>query len=149
MKKVVGLFLVILVSTVSVFANNNGKHQRGERGGDPSKRYEKIVADLNLNEKQAADFQKIESDYRTKVKAERDKANTDRKKVREQMNTLRTQKDSDIKKLLTEEQYQKYQQFTQKKQNRQGKPGKSGRNAKQGKPCKEKKGTCDSCPTKG
>lgn len=149
MKKVVGLFLVILVSTVSVFANNNGKHQRGERGGDPSKRCEKIVADLNLNEKQAADFQKIESDYSARIKAEREKANTDREKVREQMNTLRIKKDSDIKKILTDEQYQKYQQFVQQNQNRKGKSGKSGRNAKQGKTCKENKGSCNSCPTKG
>ena len=130
MKKVVGLFLVIIVSTVSVFANNDSK-QRGERGGDPAKRSEKMAADLNLNEKQIADFQKIETEYRAKVKAEREKADKERDKVREQMNELRTKKEADIKKILTDEQYQKYQEMAQKKQNRKGQ---DSRSCKQGKP---------------
>ena len=54
MKKVIGLCLVLLISSVSVFAQD-GK-RRTKKGGDPAQRCEKMIADLKLNEKQAARF---------------------------------------------------------------------------------------------
>lgn len=67
MKKVIGLCLVLLISSVSVFAQDG---KRGaKKGGDPAQRCEKMIADLKLDEKQAADFRKVEAEFRDKMKA--------------------------------------------------------------------------------
>ena len=64
MKKVIGLCLVLLISSVSVFAQDG---KRGaKKGGDPAQRCEKMIADLKLDEKQAADFRKVEAEFREK-----------------------------------------------------------------------------------
>ena len=103
MKKVIGLCLVLLISSVSVFAQDG---KRGaKKGGDPAQRCEKMIADLKLDEKQAADFRKVEAEFRDKMKAERKQADWDRRKMREKMMSLR---DAEMKKILTEDQYKQY-----------------------------------------
>ena len=106
MKKVIGLCLVLLVSSVSVFAQS-GKRS-AKKGGDPAQRCEKMIADLKLNEKQAADFRKVEAEFRDKMKAEKKQADSDRQKMREKMTTMRNDRDAEIKKILTEDQYKQY-----------------------------------------
>lgn len=54
MKKVIGLCLVVLLSSTSVFARENRRMDK--RKMDPSARCEKMVADLKLDEKQAVEF---------------------------------------------------------------------------------------------
>ena len=106
MKKVIGLCLVLLISSVSVFAQSG---KRGaKKGGDPAQRCEKMIADLKLDEKQAVDFRKVETEFREKMKAERKQTESDRQKMREKMNTMRNDRDAQIKKILTEEQYKQY-----------------------------------------
>lgn len=106
MKKVIGLCLVILISSVSVFAQEG---KRGaKKGGDPAQRCEKMIADLKLDEKQAADFRKVEAEFREKMKAERKQADSDRRKMREKMMTMRNERDAEMKKILTEDQYKQY-----------------------------------------
>lgn len=51
MKKVIGLCLVVLLSSTSVFARENRRMDK--RKMDPSARCEKMIADLKLDEKQA------------------------------------------------------------------------------------------------
>ncbi len=106
MKKVIGLCLVLLVSSVSVFAQS-GKRS-AKKGGDPAQRCEKMIADLKLDEKQAADFRKVEAEFRDKMKAERKQADWDRRKMREKMMSLRDDRDAEMKKILTEDQYKQY-----------------------------------------
>ena len=48
-----------------------------------------MIADLKLDEKQAADFRKVEAEFRDKMKAERKQADLDRRKMREKMMSLR------------------------------------------------------------
>ena len=106
MKKVIGLCLVLLISSVSVFAQDD---KRGaKKGGDPAQRCEKMIADLKLDEKQAADFRKVEAEFRDKMKAERKQADLDRRKMREKMMSLRDDRDAEMKKILTEDQYKQY-----------------------------------------
>lgn len=101
MKKVIGLCLVLLISSVSVFAQDG---KRGaKKGGDPAQRCEKMIADLKLDEKQAADFRKVEAEFRDKMKAERKQADLDRRKMREKMMSLRDDRDAEMKKILTED----------------------------------------------
>ena len=101
MKKVIGLCLVLLISSVSVFAQD-GK-RRTKKGGDPAQRCEKMIA-----EKQAVDFRKVEAEFRDKMKAERKQADSDRRKMREKMITMRNDRDAEMKKILTEDQYKQY-----------------------------------------
>ena len=106
MKKVIGLCLVVLLSSTSVFARENRRMDK--RKMDPSARCEKMIADLKLDEKQAADFRKVEAEFRDKMKAERKQADLDRRKMREKMMSLRDDRDAEMKKILTEDQYKQY-----------------------------------------
>lgn len=121
MKKVLGLFLVILISTVSVYAQ---KGKRDGKGGDPAQRCEKIIAELKLDEKQAADFRKMDAEFREKIKAEREKADSDREKMREKMISVRKDMKAEVKKILTDEQYQQYQQLFEKQRSDASRKGK-------------------------
>lgn len=57
----------------------------------------KMIADLKLDEKQAADFRKVEAEFRDKMKAERKQADWDRRKMREKMMSLRDDRDAEMK----------------------------------------------------
>lgn len=57
----------------------------------------KMIADLKLDEKQAADFRKVEAEFRDKMKAERKQADLDRRKMREKMMSLRDDRDAEMK----------------------------------------------------
>ncbi|RHJ82377.1 hypothetical protein [Parabacteroides sp. AM08-6] len=105
MKKVIGLLLVVLISTVTVFAQNG---KSGEKREDPSKRMEKMITELKLDKKQAADFRKISKKYQEKMVEARKEAGDDRQKMREKMITMRDERNAEIKKILTEEQYKQY-----------------------------------------
>ena len=59
-----------------------------------------MIADLKLDEKQAADFRKVEAEFRDKMKAERKQADLDRRKMREKMMSLRDDRDAEMKKIL-------------------------------------------------
>ena len=82
MKKVIGLCLVLLISSVSVFCprwQTRCKKKEVIRHNV----VKKMIADLKLDEKQAADFRKVEAEFRDKMKAERKQADLDRRKMRE------------------------------------------------------------------
>ena len=106
MKKVIGLCLVLLISSVSVFAQ--GGKRSAKKGGDPAQRCEKMIADLKLDEKQAADFRRVEAEFRDKMEAERKQLDSDRQKMREKMTAMRNDRDAEMKKILTEDQYKQY-----------------------------------------
>ena len=119
MKKVIGLFLVILISSTTVFAQSGNR--QGKKG-DPSKRSEKMIEELKLNDKQAAEFCKVEADFKDQMTKEREAVKEDRQKMREKMTAMRTEKDAQIKSILTDEQYKLYQE----KQKKADSPRKKG-----------------------
>lgn len=94
MKKVIGLCLVLLISSVSVFAQDG---KRGAKKEVIRHNVVKMIADLKLDEKQAADFRKVEAEFRDKMKAERKQADLDRRKMREKMMSLRDDRDAEMK----------------------------------------------------
>lgn len=119
MKKVLGLCMVILLSSVSLFARDNKRHDRPRVDRDPAKRFEQVAAELKLDEKQKAELQKINEKYQAQataqrevMKAEREKQleamKAEREKRHEKMLAVREQKNAEIKKVLTDEQYQQY-----------------------------------------
>ena len=119
MKKVIGLFLVILISSTTVFAQSGNR--QGKKG-DPSKRSEKMIEELKLNDKQAAEFRKVEADFKDQMTKEREAVKEDRQKMREKMTAMRTEKDAQIKSILTDEQYK----LDQEKQKKADSPRKKG-----------------------
>lgn len=119
MKKVIGLCLVIVLSSVSVFARDGKRMDK--RNDDSSKRYERMVESLKLDEKQAVEFRKINQEFADKMKVEREKAKVVRDKKRAEMTAMRTERDAQLKKVLTEEQYKLYQEkMAAKKIHRKG-----------------------------
>lgn len=128
MKKVLGLFLVILFCSVSMYAQ---KGKRDGKMGDPSKRMEQMITDLKLNDKQAADFRKIQQDFMDKMRKERDEIQkdmqNDRSKMREKMDKMREDRDAEIKKILTEDQYNQYLEKQKQQQARASRKGNGGR----------------------
>ena len=107
MKKVIGLFLVILLCSTTAFAQ--GGNRQGNRV-DPAKRSEKMIEALKLDDKQAAEFRKVEADFRAQMIKEREAAKDDREKMREKMSTMISEKDAAIKKILTDDQYTLYKE---------------------------------------
>jgi len=108
MKKVLGLCAVILLSSVSVFAQGKEQGNRKIREKDNSKRIERMAEELKLSDSQVADLQKINSDFKEKMNAERDVMKAEREKQREKMIAMKTQHNEEIKNILSEEQYKLY-----------------------------------------
>lgn len=118
MKKVIGLCLVILLSSVSAFARDN--HKRTDKKADPSKRCERMISELKLDEKQAAEFRKINDEFTQKAQKEREEVKSAREKQREKMMAIREDRNAQMKKFLTDEQYKLYteKQQSHKKQHK-------------------------------
>lgn len=114
MKKVIGLFLVILICSTTVFAQSGNR--QGKKG-DPSKRSERMIEELKLDDKQATEFRKVEADFRAQMEKEREAVKEDRSKMREKMTAMRTEKESQIKNILSDEQYKLYQEKQKKADN--------------------------------
>lgn len=108
MKKIIGLSLVMLVSSVSLFAQSAERSRRGTREIDPEKRCERMISKLQLDEKQAADFKKLNEKYAQQMTKEREAMKAEREKQQTKMLAMRDAHDKDVKKLLTEEQYKQY-----------------------------------------
>lgn len=110
MKKVFALGLLILATTVSAFAFD-GVQQDSKKRPDPAERMNKIVKELNLNEKQTKDFKKVNEEFVEKMKKEREANKEDKGKAREAMAAAQKDRNAKIKKILTEEQYKKFEEM--------------------------------------
>ena len=106
MKKVIGLCLVVLLSSTSVFARENRRMDK--RKMDPSARCE------------AVEFRKLQKEYMEKAQKEREAMKAEREKQREKMLAMREDKNAQMKKILTEEQYKQYLEKQQPKGNKHG-----------------------------
>ncbi|MCD7932431.1 MAG: DUF4890 domain-containing protein [Tannerellaceae bacterium] len=115
MKKIVGLCLVVLMSTASLFAQDG---RRGQRDFDPTERIEKTIRDLNLNDDQAAQYRAIEKEYADRWKTDRERMDgnredreqmrADMEKRREEMERMQNEKHERVKQILTDDQYKRY-----------------------------------------
>lgn len=110
MKKVFALGLLLLATTVSVFAQEGSKQDNRKRM-TPEERMEKVTKDLALNEKQTKDFKKINQEFTETMKKQRESGEKDQKKAREAMEKARKDRNDKIKKVLTEEQYKKFEEM--------------------------------------
>lgn len=102
-KQILSLVVALLFGSTVCMAQNP---QKGRM--DREKRMEKMITDLGLNEKQAKDFKAAMDEMRP---AKRD---SKERPSREEMLKKRTEVETKIKSILTEEQYKKYKEMRQK-----------------------------------
>ncbi len=114
MKKIIGLSLVaFLLSTVSVFAQDGRRD--GKRAADHTQRWEQTVRDLNLNENQAAEYRRIENQYKDRLYKDNDNrkdwenlTQEQRDKHRQEMERVMDERNNEVKKILSDDQYRNY-----------------------------------------
>lgn len=113
-KKNILLVFALIVSMLS-FAQKpqggqNGSSQRQRMSPeDMSKRQtERMVKQLKLDEAQTVKVQAINLDFSEKMKTAFESAQDDRSSMRSKMETIRNEKNAELKTVLTEEQYKKY-----------------------------------------
>jgi len=73
--------------------------------------YATMKKDLSLTDAQLNGIKKIETEYRTKMQAAREKADGDRDKMREEFTKLRTEQNAKVKPLISAEQFKKYEEM--------------------------------------
>lgn len=122
MKKVISLFLVMLLSSATIFAQETKDESKS---GNSKTMYERMISELKLDAKQAEEFRKINEDFRAEMQRERGDLKEDRKAQFEKMKTLREDRDKKLKSVLTEEQFKQFQekQKSMRKGPRGDKPG--------------------------
>ena len=133
----------ILAAALLVMWTVAAQAQRGEspRGGDPTQRAEmqtKMMVDsLSLSNKQGEKVKDINLKYANKQKEMRQaNAEGDWEQMRTKMTALRTEQDTELKTLLTQEQYDRWQKIAAEQFQRRGGP-----NGGDGKGQKGKKGS--------
>lgn len=119
MKKVIGLCLVMVLSSASLFAQDG---RRGDKKMDRTQRCERMISELKLNPTQAAEVRKLHEDFIKESEKERAEMNAFRDKQREKMKARAAEMNAQLKKILTDEQYKLYQEKMQFK----GKKHRSG-----------------------
>ena len=119
-------FIVTCLLTFSFMVSaQQGGGMRQQTPEQREARYEQAKKDLGLNDKQFADYKKIEEETFTKRQALMQNAGGGGFD-REAINKLQTDQNAKMKAALTADQYKKYEE--QQTQRRQGGPGGGGGN---------------------
>lgn len=108
MKKVFGLCLVLCLSSSSLFANESFQSDKQKA------RCERMIKELNLNEKQADEFREIHFEYSEKIREKHKEMLMKRKETKEKLREMRNEKNDEMKKIMTDEQYKRYQKIMEK-----------------------------------
>lgn len=112
MRKVLVMLLIVALGGVSAYAQQN-QEERRQRMEEMNKR---IATDLKLDEKQTADFKQINDKYQKKMDEQRASmqgGQVDRDAMRETMQKMNEERNADMKKIMTDEQFKKYQEAMQ------------------------------------
>lgn len=120
MKKLIGLFLILFLSSTVLIAQEN---RTARRGADMKAMQERMISELKLDEKQADEYQKISDEFRSKMQSEREKMGGDRQAMFEKMKTLRAERDEKLKAVLSEEQFKQLQEKEKQMQGNRGPRG--------------------------
>ena len=106
MKKVIGLCLAVSLCSTTLFAENEFQGNRNNE--NRASRCEKIIRELKLNDKQAAEFREIHQEFSEKMREEREDIKKDRREARGKILEMREERNVKMKKVLTQEQYRQY-----------------------------------------
>lgn len=99
----------ILAFAPSAFSQSEQQHkgQGGPGGGEREPDYAKLKTDLSLTDDQVTSWKALDTQYKTKFDELKKSTATEEEK-RTKMKELRTAKEADLKKILSDEQYTKY-----------------------------------------
>jgi Spy/CpxP family protein refolding chaperone len=89
--------------------NGQGQHGNGngQNGGGREMDYDKLKTDLSLTDAQVSSMKDLDSQYKTKMETLRKDTSLSEEDKKTKMQELRKSKEADLKKILSEEQYQK------------------------------------------
>ena len=110
---------IFLVTCLMAFAFMVSAQQGGPRQQTPeqiAERQAQMKKDLNLNDKQFADYKKIDEEYQKKMQAARQGGNFDR----DAMTKMRDEQTAKIKAVLTADQFKKYEELQAAQRQRMG-----------------------------
>jgi len=120
------IFIVACMLTFALMVSAQGGQGGGQRQGgfqqtpeQRAARQEQMKKDLKLNDKQFADYKKLDEAYWKKVQAAREGGNVDR----EAMTKLRDEQTAAVKKILTADQFKKYEEIQAAQRQRGGQGG--------------------------
>ncbi|WKN46131.1 Spy/CpxP family protein refolding chaperone [Tunicatimonas pelagia] len=109
MKKIVNLSLALILMFGTMVWAQSG---RGNRGGDPTERAERLTASmtelLNLDDSQQDQVGDLNLEYAMKMQENRKEIQGDREAMREMMVALNQEKEEKLSAILSEEQMQLY-----------------------------------------
>ena len=117
------IFILTCLLTFAFMISAQDGQRRGGFQMTPEQReanYEQMKKDLNLNDKQFAEFKKVSEEYQTKMREAREKAGGDRDKMREPMTKLREEQNNKLKTVLTADQFKKYEEIQAQRMQRGG-----------------------------
>lgn len=123
-------FAMVLVSTIS-FAQNRG----GQRNFDPKERAKQTTADLKdklgLNsdqEKKVYDLNLKNNEKMMEMRKEMQGSGGGFEGMREKMGAVREEYNKEMKKILTDKQWEKYEKYMEERRSRRGQGGRPGGN---------------------
>ncbi len=110
MRKVLVMFLIVAISGISAFAQQNQEERRQRM----EQMNERIATDLKLDDKQKAEFKKVNEKYLKKMTDEmQNMQDMDREERRAKMQAMNDERNADMKKIMTDEQFKQYQEALQ------------------------------------
>lgn len=128
--------MVVAMAMTVAFAQNNDNRgeRRGPRQMDATEMTNRMSERLGLNDKQKTQVLELNKDFVKTIEAEmknRRDAENDRQKQFETMRKNHEKYESELKKILTDDQYKQYQQMRQRPQGQRrgrgfGRPGGPG-----------------------
>nr|WP_321406306.1 DUF4890 domain-containing protein [uncultured Carboxylicivirga sp.] len=119
-KLILSAFLTIFIASASQAQNRPSPEERVKQ------QTEQMAKDLNLTEKQKEQVTELNKKFGEKMKKMRDENQGDREKMREAMGAMRTERNTELKKILTDEQYKKYLELEEKRMKERGNRGPGG-----------------------
>lgn len=120
MKHVLMVLTVFLISTVGAYAQGRG----GDMQARMKERVENYVKELKLEGEKADKFKELQNSSMEKIRKEmeamRESGSSDREAVRGKMQKINEERDAEIKKILTDDEFKKYQELLSKEPQRPG-----------------------------
>lgn len=114
MKKMIFICALMVVATVGLYAQGRG----GDMQQMMKERVENYVKELKLEGEKATQFREVQNASMEKMRKEmesmRDSGNMDRDAMRSKMEKFTQEREAEVKKILSEDEFKKYQDLVSK-----------------------------------
>ncbi len=128
MKNILFSIFTILFVSMALTANAQPQHKEFNAEDMSKMQTERMKKELNLSDKQTTEVSAINLKYAQKMKEQRKNSSGDRESMREEMETMREERNAEFKKVLTEEQYEQMLKNEEEMRKNRGRgPGGPGR----------------------